>query len=147
MEPGFTQHALYSFAIFHPISSPSKPVVIAPTQEKSKSTCATSYTWLLCFCSAVLKTFTVDNRVQRRHKWLKNPFLQLSSLHSIFHTSCMNPLLLTWQEKYFLSGDTHDILNLCLHYLTSLLLHQHIYITTSHLLSPKARYLLTVSFT
>lgn len=35
MEPGFTQHAHYGFAIFHPISSPSKLVVIAPTQTKA----------------------------------------------------------------------------------------------------------------
>lgn len=63
MEPGFMQHAHYGSAIFHPIRSVSKLVVISTNTGKSKSACRTASTSLLCCCSTVLKTFSVDNKV------------------------------------------------------------------------------------
>lgn len=54
-------------------------------------------------------------------------------LFTVVHSPCTNLLFLTWQGKYFLSEDTHDRLNLCLQYLTSLLWHQYTYITTCNL--------------
>lgn len=44
METGFTQHAHYGFVIFHPVSSPSKLVVISTNTDKSKSACRTANT-------------------------------------------------------------------------------------------------------